>query len=171
MSLVLENICRFIGLILLQLLLINHLQLASFCMPCLYILCLIALPVSLPRWAELLIGFCLGLIMDIMCNSLGMHTAACTAIAYARPLLVSKMIADSERLTGCLHMRDMGTGSYMRLIALLTVLYHFVYFLLEIFTWSKWWLIFVSTIVSSAICWGLIMLIEYFRENTQRNKR
>ena len=59
----------------LQVLLINRLQLGGVCHPFIYILPLLTMPITLPRWADMLIGLAAGLLMDVFCNSLGVHAA------------------------------------------------------------------------------------------------
>ena len=67
---------RFLLLLLLQVLLINNLQFLGVCHPYIYIFSLLVMPITLPRWADMLIGGVVGLILDMFCNSLGVMLAA-----------------------------------------------------------------------------------------------
>ena len=67
----------------LQVLLINRLQLGGVCHPFIYILPLLTMPITLPRWADMLIGLAAGLLMDVLqlvgCAHRGMyHADVCT---------------------------------------------------------------------------------------------
>ena len=156
-SLPIENIIRFVVVILLQVLLVNNMQFLGICNPCIYILALLALPVTLPRWAELLIGFATGLVMDIFCDSLGAHTAACTLISYIRPLLISRLVQDNDRLTGTPDGDSLGIATYARYVALLTAIHHIVLFSLLAFSWHNWWLTLLQIVFSTAVSIALIL--------------
>ena len=41
------------------------------------LLCLLMMPITLPHISDMLIGAMVGLVMDIFCNSLGVHMGAC----------------------------------------------------------------------------------------------
>ena len=144
-----ENILRFVVLLLLQVLLFNNLQFFGLCTPCVYVLFLIALPPTLPRWVELLIGFAAGFILDIFCNTLGVQTAACTMVAYVRPLLIKNMIQDNERLTDTPSGTSFGRLTYIRIVAILVVLHHTTMFSLLAFSFHNWWMTLIQIVVSS----------------------
>lgn len=166
MNLWIENILRYLLLFMLQILLINHLQLLGVCHPCIYILFLLALPVSLPRWAELLIGFGTGLIMDIFCDSLGVHAAACTLIAYLRPLIIRKLVQENERITGTPDSGTFGHLTYIKYVVLLTLIHHTAVFCLAAFSWHNWWLTLLQIVVSSIVSIGLILGYDLLRRQS-----
>lgn len=155
-----DNILRFVVLVLLQLLLVNNLHFLGLCHPCLYILFLIALPQTLPRWAELLIGFATGLVIDIACNSLGVHCAACTLLSFLRPVFLKKMVLEKKQVLSEPSIQTLGFIVYLKLITLLVLLHHSVVFVLSAFTWSNWWITLLQIIVSSALTIGLIIVYD-----------
>ncbi len=155
-----DNILRFVVLVLLQLLLINNLHFLGLCHPCLYILFLIALPQTLPRWAELLIGFATGLVIDIACNSLGVHCAACTLISFLRPVFLKKMVLEKKQILSEPSSKTLGFIVYLKLITLLVLLHHSIVFILSAFTWSNWWITLLQIIVSSVLTIGLIIVYD-----------
>src|SRR5438128_2469682 len=82
---VIANILRFIVLMLLQALVIDHIDLGNgWVVPYLYIFFILALPIELPTWAVLLIGAFTGLVMDLFSSTPGMHMSACVLMAFAR---------------------------------------------------------------------------------------
>ncbi len=164
MNLIVENIIRFFACFVLQVLLLNNLQFWGLCSPAVYILFLIALPVSLPRWAEMLIGFATGLLMDLFCNTFGIHAAACILLSYLRPLLIKAFVADNERLLGTLTMASVGFVTYLRIVATLVVIHHTVLFALEAFSFHNWWITFAQIVISSAVTIGLILGVEAIRK-------
>ena len=91
-----REIKTLILVFLLQVLLFNHLQIGSWGFPMIYILFLLNLPVRIPRWAEMLIGVGIGLLMDVWYSSLGVHMAACVAITFLRPIFLNNMVQNIE---------------------------------------------------------------------------
>ncbi len=160
MNLITQNIVRFIVLILLQILLINNLQFFGLCNPAIYVLCLIALPVSLPRWAELLIGFFTGLLIDIFSNTLGIHAAACTLLSFVRPLLIRRLVADNDRLMGSPSGASIGMLTYTKFITILVLIHHTVVFALEAFSFHNWWITLLQIIISSAVSIAIFLGIN-----------
>ena len=83
---------RYIVVMLLQVLLFNQLQLWGICHPYIYILCLMMMPITLPLSVEMIIGAIAGLIMDVFCNSIGIHMAACILLMFIRPYLLGVIV-------------------------------------------------------------------------------
>ncbi len=164
MNLITQNIIRYVVLFLLQILLINNLQFFGLCNPAIYVLCLIALPVSLPRWVELLIGFTTGFIMDIFCNTMGIHTAACTLVAYLRPMLLKSLVDDNDRLIGTPTSATMGFATYLKFITLVVIAHHVVVFSLEAFSFHNWWLTLLQIIISSAVSIALFIGLDALKK-------
>ncbi len=160
MQLWIKNILRFIVLLALQMLLINNLHFIGLCHPCIYVLFLIALPQSMPRWTELIIGFITGLIIDIACNSLGVHSAACTLIAFIRPFLLNKISLETQKKTDEPSIQSLGFIAYFKLITILVLLHHSAIFFLSAFTWTNWYITLLQVLVSSIISIGLILLYD-----------
>lgn len=163
MNLWVENILRYFILLFFQVLLINNLQLLGVCSPCIYVLFLLALPPTLPRWAELLIGFVAGLVLDIFCNTLGVQTAACTMVAYIRPLLIKNMVQDNERLTDTPSSKSLGFITYLKIVVILVLVHHTTMFSLIAFSFHNWWLTLIQIIVSSIVTIGLILGVDLLR--------
>ena len=75
---IIKEIGRLILVFALQILLFDHLHIGTWGVAMVYILFLINLPVRLPRWAEMLIGFGVGMLIDIWHSTLGIHIASFT---------------------------------------------------------------------------------------------
>jgi len=84
MPVVLQNIFRFIFLVLFQVLVLNNIQFLGYINPYVYILFVLALPVQTPRWFTLFLAFCLGLTIDTFSNTMGMHAFAAVMVAFLR---------------------------------------------------------------------------------------
>ena len=141
----------------LQVLLINRLQLGGVCHPFIYILPLLMMPITLPRWADMLIGLVAGLLMDVFCNSLGVHAAACIMLMYMRRHLIPLWVNDTERLTDIISMQTIGIAPFLKYTSLLVVAHHLMVFFLTAWTFQLWWYTLLTTLVSSIISLALIL--------------
>lgn len=135
--------------LLLQLLLFDHLQIAGWGFPMVYVLVLMNLPIQIPRWAEMLIGSLVGIILDIWNSSMGVHMAACIAFSFLRPKLLRNLVQDLERVSGEICSRVVGMTEYVKCLVFLTLVHHLLVFALEAWSWQHWWMVIIQTLVSS----------------------
>lgn len=156
----LKHIIRLVVLLLLQGLLINNLHFLGIFHPYLYVLALIFLPASLPRWAELMIGAAVGLVMDTICSTAGVHMAACVAVAYFRPLLISRLVQDSKRIGSQVCSATLGDWQFMTLAGVMILLHHTLVLLLEAWSVEHWGWLLISISFSSLITFVLVFLYD-----------
>jgi rod shape-determining protein MreD len=128
-----------------------------------YILLLLTLPTQLPRWAEMLIGMLIGLIMDVCNNSLGVHMAACISLCFWRPILLRKSSQDIERIKGEISSVNIGMMEYVKCALILVVMHHFMVFMLEAWSFHNWWMIILQTLLSSTLTLLIIVGYEFIR--------
>ncbi|MBR1630706.1 MAG: rod shape-determining protein MreD [Paludibacteraceae bacterium] len=149
------NALRFILLILLQVLLIDNLQLSTMCNPYIYVLFLLTLPVDEPRWLDVILGFLIGLFIDMFSNTLGLHCFAGTLVGYLRYYVIKLFVDEEMRTTGTPGYETFGAIEYIKYVVMLVTIHHATLFALEAFTLTNgWWLIgrvFISSLVSSAL--------------------
>lgn len=79
---------RFIVLLAIQIIIMNNIHLFGYSSPYIYILFIIGFPFNTNKNLLIILGFLLGLSMDIYSNSGGIHAGACVLIAYLRPYLL-----------------------------------------------------------------------------------
>ena len=156
----LRHIIRFIWVMLLQALLFNNLHWLGIVHPYIYILFLICLPASLPRWAEMVIGAVTGMTMDVVCCSPGVHMAACVAVSYIRPLLLRRLVQEVERIETEIRSYTIGFPAFAVLSAILVAVHHSLVVILE--AWNMhmlgWQLL--TVLLSSALTLMLIFLFD-----------
>ena len=152
-----KQIGRFLLLLLLQPLLINNLQFLGVCHPYIYIFSLLVMPITLPRWADMLIGGAVGLLLDMFCNSLGVHIAACIMLMYVRPHLIGAYVLDRERLTDEINVRSLGVVNFVKYTILLVLLHHTMVFFLTAWSVQHFWFTLLEVVVSSII--SILLLI------------
>ena len=152
-----KQIGRYILVMILQVLLFDQLQLLGVCHPYIYVLCLLMMPITLSHSADMIIGAVVGLIMDIFCNSMGIHTAACIFIMFIRPYLIGAIVNDKDRLNEQISLRSLGMEALLRYVVILVVIHHLIVFLLAAWNWAHIGFVLVETLVSSLITISIII--------------
>lgn len=142
-------IIQAVVVLLLQVLLFDHLQIAGWGFPMVYVLVLMNLPVQVPRWAEMLIGVFVGLLLDIWNSTIGVHMAASVAFAFLRPILLRNVVQDWERVSGEVTSMTLGRMEYLKCLVFLTLIHHLMVFALEAWSWQHWWIVLIQTALST----------------------
>ena len=129
-------ILRFVGLVRLQVLIFNRLNLFGQLNPMVYILFLYWYPVREGRTLFLGIAFLLGFTIDLFSDTMAMHAAASLTAAFARPALMRFVFGvnlefQNFRLSNSTHVQQ------FTFLALLIAIHHLVFFTLEIFSLSN----------------------------------
>ena len=154
-----KQIGRYILVMLLQVLLFDQLQLWGACHPYIYLLCLLMMPITLPPIANMLIGAGIGLIMDMFCNSLGVHMAGCILIMFMRPYLLGMILNDKDRLNEQVSLRSIGMEAFIKYVVILVLIHHLTVFSLAAWSWYHIGFVLLETAVSSAIT--IFVIIGY----------
>ena len=160
---------QFILLCLLQVLIFNNLNLGGYVNPFPYIYLILMLPISMGRIPVLLVGFFLGLTVDVFSNTGGMHAAATTLIAFYRPLYIkAQSPREGYELTAVPSIKQFGITWFIPYALLLVVMHHSVLFLLEAFRFSDFFHTFLKAVLSSGLTMVIIVFIEYMFVNERR---
>ena len=154
-----KQIGRYVVVMLLQVLLFDQLQLWGVCHPYVYVLCLLMMPITLPHTVEMLIDAGVGLVMDVFCNSLGVHTASCILLMFIRPYLLGAFVNDTDRLNEQISLRSIGMEALIKYVVILVVIHHLMVFTLAAWSWSHIWFVLIETLVSSLI--SCLIVIGY----------
>jgi len=151
----------FVSLVLMQVLIFSQVQLSGFFNPYIYILFIILLPLSTPRYAVLILGFLLGLVIDVFSNSLGIHSAATVFIAYLRPLvirIISNREDDKNDYPG-LHQNKLTW--FISYVTIMVLLHHSILFYLEVYTFANFFNTLFRVILSSLFSIIVIVLSQF----------
>ncbi|WP_445954800.1 rod shape-determining protein MreD [Yeosuana sp.] len=152
------NTTRFILLILVQALVLNHINFLGYINPYLYILFIILFPVKNNRMLFIFLSFILGLTMDFFLDSGGIHAAASVSIAYIRPVIL-KFCFGTVYEFQTVKFDTVAFSSKVLYITILTVIHHFILFSLETFNISKVIFILQKTFFSSIFTIILCVLV------------
>ncbi|NOR75683.1 MAG: rod shape-determining protein MreD [Draconibacterium sp.] len=150
----------FIGLVLIQVLVLNHVQFSGFVNPYIYILFVLLLPLSSPRYVVLILAFLLGVTIDIFSNSLGIHAFASVFAAYLRPLVISLISSRQEDMSDYPGLMQNKIRWFLSYITIMVILHHTVLFFIEVFTFSNFVLTLFRTFLSSVFSIFVIILSQ-----------
>ncbi|MGQ7945539.1 rod shape-determining protein MreD [Flavobacterium sp. WC2509] len=162
-STLLVNIFRFVLLLALQILVFNNMNFGGYVSAFPYILFIILYPVNGNKANLLIASFFLGLIMDLFCNSGGVHATACVLLAYLRPTFFKFSFGLSYEYQ-TVKLNDVLTPERFTFILLSVITHNTVLFLLESFEISFIIDILIRTVLSTVFtiltCIILIYLIK-----------
>lgn len=129
------HIGRFLLLVILQVLLLNHIDFLGYINPYLYILFILLYPPTDSRMTFIFVAFLLGLSVDIFSDSGGAHAAASVFIAYIRPLLARIAFGSyfEQQAQGIYQATYAQLAAY---VLLMVIIHHFIVFWLEAFSLS-----------------------------------
>jgi len=158
---------RFVVLLLIQVLLLSHVNFMGYLNPYPYILFVLLFPIKNNRMLFILLSFLLGLLIDIFLDSGGIHAAACVTIAFIRPVALKYSFgALYEHQT--VKFSNVDFVQRITYISILTIIHHLVLFLLEIFNFSRILLVLKHTLFTSIFTIILCLLITIIFSSTNK---
>ena len=157
---VIQNIIRFVLLVLFQVLVLNNIQFLGYINPYLYILFLLSLPVQIPRGFLLVLAFALGLTIDAFSNTMGMHAFAAVLVAFLRNGIIKLFTAIEEGNNPTPSFHTFGVGAYIKYMVTMVIIHHITLFLLESFSLAHFWILSAKIILSSLVTILLILGIQ-----------
>ncbi|HMI07212.1 MAG TPA: hypothetical protein VK528_06680 [Flavobacterium sp.] len=166
-STLLVNIARFVLLLVAQILIFNNINFLGYINPYPYMLFIILYPVNGNKYGLLVASFFLGIIMDMFCNSGGVHAAACVALAYYRPYIFKFSFGLSYEYQ-TVKLNDVLTPERFSFILIAVVIHHFALFLLEVFHLTFIWEILLKTVLSTVFTILICIIIIYIIKPNRR---
>lgn len=155
-------IIRFVVLVLLQVLVVNHIRLGGYVHPYIYLIFIMLLPINIPNWQLLLLGFSLGLSVDLFTGTPGLHAGATTLMAFCRPRII-KIISGTLKFEN-IHepnLNQLDGMWFFRYVFLMVFVHHFMLFLMESFSFHLFGQVMLRVMLSVPVSVFLIMMILY----------
>ena len=152
---------HLLALLVLQLGIFDHLQLHSYVYINIYILAIYILPYRWSQSSILVFGFLLGLLIDLMNHTMGIHAMATTFLAYIRPRLLL-LTSNMEQLDDIHGKQKLGELRWFLKYALVsTFLFNVVMIFFEVFSFQNL-MITLLRILCSTFVSIFFMMIYYF---------
>ena len=157
-----QNIARFIGLMLFQVLVLNQVNIAGGLInPYIYPLIILLLPFSTPTWLLMLIALFTGLGVDMFTNTMGLHASALVTMAFLRSMIIRILTPtrgyDQYEKP---YLGHMGWRWFLTYTSILLFLHHLVFFLLEMFSLEFLGHLVLKIIFSAIVSFILVVIYE-----------
>lgn len=159
----LHRIGWFVGLVLLQVLILNNVHIGGYATPFLYVYFILKFASGTSRNELMLWGFALGLTVDIFSNTPGMNAAAATLLAFVRPLFL-RLFTPRDLLDSIVpSFKTMGVSPFFRFVVLSVFAHHLVLLSIEFFSFTSLPLLLLRVVACTALTLTCIMAIEGIR--------
>lgn len=155
-----SRLFTLIGLVLLQVLFLNRINLFGYVTPLFYIWMIVRFDSSMSRTSILLWAFFLGLSIDTFSGTPGLNAAAATLVAMFQPGIV-KLFVPLDRhdvLLPC--SASMGGRQFAGYLLLITVLHHTVYFILLSIPLGDWTVLVLKVVFSTLLTFLFMLVAE-----------
>ncbi|WP_462280475.1 rod shape-determining protein MreD [Salinivirga cyanobacteriivorans] len=157
-----RNIVRFLLLVLIQVLVLNNIQLSGYINPYFYVLFILLMPFETPGWVVTLMGFFLGLTIDLFANTPGMHAAATAFMGYLRLFVLRYMEPRDGYEPGSFpRVYYYGFNWFLRYTLFLTFAHHLALFFIEAFHFTAAGHVLLRVVLSTFFSVLLIMISQY----------
>lgn len=161
---------KFIGIVLLQLIVVNNIELSSYVNPYLYIAFILGLPVTIKPWQLLLLAFFVGVVIDTFSSTPGLHIAATVLLAYVR-IHYLRFATTKEDIEGRIRpsMGKKGVVWFIFYAFSMTLVHHTFLFFLEIYGFSEFLSTLLRVVLSTLVTVLMIVVGQLLFYNTKSN--
>ena len=153
----------FVGLILLQVLILNNVHIAGYATPFLYIYFILRLESNTSRNEAMLWGFALGLCIDVFSNTPGMNAAATVFLAFIRPLFL-QLFAPRDNQEIVPSLKNMGFSLFVKYTLAAVFMHHVMLFTIAFFSFSDIQTLLIQIISSTVLTVACIVAIDAIRK-------
>ena len=154
--------------ILLQVFVFNHIILWGYAIPLLGVMILFHTPLNAGRIGNMLLAFFTGLVLDAFSNSPGVAAGAMTFTAFVQYSLLHAIVPKDAVEDAVPSMKLLGKYNYVFYIAILMAVHHFMYFLLEAFSFFNAMDLLIRFLGSYALSMVLALSIEFLLSSKEK---
>lgn len=159
-----KRVIWLIGLVLLQVLVLNHIHVAGYATPFLYIYFILKMNTGVSRNELMLWGFFLGLSVDVFSNTLGMNAAATVLLAFARPS-VFRLFSPRDTFDDVEPgFKSIGISSFIKYVIAGVLIHHTALLAIESFSFFDLPVLLLKIVTSSILTTLCILGIEGIRK-------
>jgi rod shape-determining protein MreD len=153
----LKGVFAFAIILLVQVMVLNHIHLFNCATPLLYIYMVLLFPRNYPRWAELLLCFVMGLLVDTFSDTPGVSMAAMTFMGLIQPSVLNMFLQRDSADDLAPSMRSMGLSRFGYYAITMILVYCVTFFTLETFNFFNW-LQWIECVGGSTVITALLVL-------------
>lgn len=146
---------------LVQIFFLKNLALFGLAFGFLYLLGILVLPTSIQSSPLMLIAFFIGLVIDVFYETIGMHAAACTLMAFMRPiwLKVTSPSGGYDEITEP-SLSELGVGRFISYAFPLIFIYSLAFFMADQWGTGGFFGVINKSILSSIFTTLLVILVQ-----------
>lgn len=152
-----------IGLVLLQVLILNNIHIAGYATPFLYVYLILKFETSISRNELMIWGFVLGLLVDIFSNTPGMNAAATVLVAFLRPLLLRLFTPRDTFDTITPSFKSMGNIPFLKYLVSAIFIHVLVLLAIESFSFPNMALLLLRVVLCAFLTVVCIIALECIR--------
>ena len=158
---IIKNGIRFLVLLLLQVAIFNRIEISVFLSPMIIVMFIISLPFTSPKSIILISSFFLGLFVDIFMNTPGILSFTAVLIAYIRSFVLLTLEPREGYFIGSSPKAvDLGWNWFFQYSIILTIFFHFIYFIILGLGQDNFLIMIWKTIISSAFTLFFVFLYQ-----------
>ncbi|MBP7319220.1 hypothetical protein [Flavobacterium sasangense] len=161
------NSIRFVVFLALQVLIFNNINLFGYLNPYPYVLFILLYPVNSNKSVLLLGSFAMGILLDMFCNSGGIHTMSSLILAYVRPTLFKFSFGLSYEYQ-TVKIADKISPERITLLLLAIFIHHFVMFFFEYYRFDLILTILTRTLFSTLFTFIICLLTLFIIKPSRR---
>lgn len=155
------HIARFVLFILIQVFILNQIEIGAGILPMIYPLMIFLLPVEMNIVGVFGISILMGVFLDMLSNTFGLHTSSLILFAYLRPWILQRFAPredyESNREA---NYYTMGRNWFIYTFGSLLVVHHFWFFLFEVADFGSILYILQKTILTAPLSFLLCVGIQ-----------
>lgn len=162
---------RAILLIFIQIFVLNNINFGGVINPYIYILIILYLPIQTPAWLTQILSFIVGISIDLMVETPGMHTSATVFAGFLRPYVL-KYISPRDGYEPEVqpNIKEMGISWFMRYTLILTFAHHALLFFVESYNTVNYINTSIRVILSLTFTVLLITILQYIQFGKTRKR-
>ena len=149
--------------ILIQVLILNQIDLFGYIDRLVYLILIITLPQSTPKWILILYGFSIGLLLDLFEGNIGLNSSSLVFLSYIKPYLEKITIPkNSVEDKDSLNLKNLGISIFSLHAFSLIFIHNIFLFMLDYFQSFDILFLILKIIISSLISFIVIIIFQIF---------
>ncbi len=162
MNRIMKHIFRFALFLIIQAVVLNQVELGAGTLLMIYPLFIVLLPVDINIFLLLFLAFALGISIDAMSNTYGLHASSLLLLAYLRPIIFKAFAPrDGYEIDMELNIHNMGYRWFLQSFGLLLLIHHLWFFFLELLRLDEILYVLQKTLLSLPLSFALCVLIQF----------
>lgn len=159
----LHRIGWFVGLVLLQVLILNNVHIAGYAAPFLYIYFILKFDTGTSRNELMLWAFFFGLSIDLFADTPGMNAAATVFLAFLRPSLLRLFTPRDSSDNLIPSFKSMGVATFLKYTTASVFVHSLTLLTIEYFSFTSLWMLLLRVIIYTLLTITCILALEGIR--------